>query len=317
MDGMLRRKRSLKKARKGKGISGKPWNEKQRKIDQPKATSQSSTSKKAEPKRCWYSTSGIKTNELCWFRGSSIHTKEKSNKKSARNVKLAMPTHSNADNNESEPPSSWCFTPGIMTNRLCWFRDSLTHPIEKSKKKTVGNVNQTKLTPNNFDSKEAKQASSWYSTSGIKTDELCWFRDSFTHSKDKPPNHNIQAKIMCSNEQSEELLYWNYGIKTRDLCWFRDGSHDQWIQEKLPSTTIASKYNAERFSASKFNSVGGKTSTRVSPKIALESTREISSSIATNFDDTTEFSPQRLTRSRSGSFIIRADKDKHSCDTIG
>jgi len=307
MYGMLRNQRSVKKASKGKGIGGKPYKEKQRKRKHPKATSYTSALKNTWPKRCWYSTSGIKTNELCWFRGSSIHTKDKSWKRTAKNVKLPMSTHSNADNKESEPTSSWYFPSGIMTNELCWFRDSFTQSIEKSKKKTGGNVNQPKLIPNNLNSKEVKQANSFYTTSGIKTNELCWFRDSFTHSKHKPPNHNIHAKIMCSNEQSEDLSYCNSGIKTRDLCWFRDGPHDQWIQSKLTSKTIASKYNAEVFSASKFDSVGGKTRSRVSLKIALESTREISSSSAPDFDDATGFSPPELTRSRTGSRIIRAD----------
>lgn len=294
-NGKLRHQRSVKKNRKGKGIGGKPYKEKQKKRKHKNAVSKSS----------WYSTSGIKTNELCWFRGSSIHTKGKSKKKPATNVKLPMSTHSNSDKKESEPTSSLHFTSGIMTNELCWFRDSFTQSIEKSKRKTVGNVNPPKLISNNLDSKEVKQARSCYSTLGIKTNELCWFRDAFTHSKDKPLNHNIQANIMCSNEQNEGLSYC--GIKTRDLCWFRDGSHDQQIQGKLPSKTIAAKYIAKEFPDSTGHSVGGKTTPRVSLEIALESTRQISSSIGRNFDDAFDFSPLRLTRSRSGSTIIRVD----------
>jgi len=304
---MQRYYRSLKKVSKGKGNGDKPNKEKQRKRKQPKATSHSSASKKTEPKRCWYSTSGIKTNELCWFRDSSIYTKDKSMEKTARNVNLPMSTHSIAENKEFEPTSRWYSTSGIMTNELCWFRDSFTQSIEKSKKTTRGNTNQPKLTPNNFSRKEVKQASSWYTISGINTNELCWFRDSFTHSKVKPSNNNIQAKMMSSNEQSEELSYFNCGIKTMDLCWFRDGPDDQYVQEKFLSQTIASKDNAEVFSASNFDSVGGKTTPRVSLKIALESTREISSSSAPNFNDASGFAPPALTRSRSGSLILRAE----------
>lgn len=170
----------------------------------------------AETQICWYSI-GIKTRELDWFRDYN-HDKKLKRPDSEKNLMLSS-------NNSII---------GVKTSEWCWFRDDFSHENARKSESDVMrlcrhsaqgistnelcNLRELKDAPD-----KAEISSCGYVISGIRTGELCWFRNNHSYGK-------LKKAVL---EQNQALSFWHspFGINTYELCWLRDDKPSERVKK--------------------------------------------------------------------------------------